>query len=56
MYLMKPLKEKCSITVDSDILAELKKRAEEDDRTLSQYINIILKNYIKNGNQIKAKK
>lgn len=45
---MKPLKDKCSITVDSDVLAELKKRADEDERTLSQYINIILKNYVKN--------
>lgn len=44
---MKPLKEKISITIDSDILKELRKRAEEDDRSLSQYINIILKMHIK---------
>lgn len=44
---MKPLKDRCSITVDGDVLSELKKRAENDERTLSQYINIILKNYIK---------
>ncbi len=44
---MKPLKEKISITIDNDILKELKKRAEYDDRSLSQYINIVLKQHIK---------
>ena len=44
---MKPLKEKISITIDNDILAKLKERAELDDRSLSQYINIILKQHIK---------
>lgn len=44
---MKPLKEKISITIDEDVLKELKSRAEEDDRSLSQYINIILKKHIK---------
>lgn len=43
---MKPLKEKISITIDNDILAKLKERAELDDRSLSQYINIILKQHI----------
>ena len=45
---MKPLKEKISITIDSDILEELRMLAENDDRSLSQYINIILKTHIKN--------
>jgi len=45
---MKPLKEKISITIDGDLLEELKKLAENDDRSLSQYINIILRKYIKN--------
>lgn len=45
---MRPLKEKISITVDSDILEKLKIRAEEDDRSLSQYINLILKQYFLN--------
>ena len=44
---MKPLKEKISITIDSDILAKIKEQAENDDRSLSQYINIILKQHIK---------
>lgn len=44
---MKPLKEKVSITIDNDVLAKLKERAELDDRSLSQYIKIILKQHIK---------
>ena len=43
---MKPLKESISITIDSDLLKELKKEAEKDDRSLSQFINLILKKYI----------
>lgn len=42
---MKPLKEKISITIDSDILEKAKLEAEKDDRSLSQYINIILKQH-----------
>ena len=45
---MKPLKEKISITIDSDLLEKIREEAENDDRSLSQYINIILKNHIKN--------
>lgn len=44
---MKPLKEKISITIDSDLLELLKIYAEEDDRSLSQYINLVLKEHIK---------
>lgn len=43
---MKPLKEKISITIDNDILKKLRAYAEEDDRSLSQYINIILKKHV----------
>ena len=45
---MKPLKDKISITIDSDILEKIKIEAENDDRSLSQYINIVLKDHIKN--------
>ena len=45
---MRPLKEKISITIDSDILIKLKEKAEYDDRSLSQYINMVLKQHIKN--------
>ncbi len=44
---MKPLKEKISITIDSDLLEELKRAADEDDRSLSQFINLILRKYMK---------
>ena len=44
---MKPLKDKISITIDNDILTLLKIEAEKDDRSLSQYINLILKEHIK---------
>ena len=50
---MKPLKNKVSITLDSDIIEQLKILAEEDDRSFSQYINMILKDYL---NQIQKKK
>ena len=44
---MKPLKEKISITIDGDILKELKELADKDERSLSQLINLILRKYIK---------
>lgn len=43
---MKPLKRSVSITLDSDIIEKLKELAEEQDRSLSQYINLILKKYL----------
>ena len=43
VHTMKPLKSKISITIDSDLLEKLKQLAEDDDRSLSQYINMILK-------------
>ena len=43
---MKPLKSKVSITLDSDILEQLKQLAEKDDRSFSQYINMVLKEYL----------
>ena len=46
---MKPLKEKISITIDWDVLEKIKAMAEEDDRSLSQYINIVLKNHVKDS-------
>ena len=43
---MKPLKEKVSITIDDDVLKQLRELAEADDRSLSQYINLVLKQHI----------
>ena len=48
---MRPLKEKISITIDNDLLAKLRTRAEMDDRSLSQYINIVLKQHVENTEQ-----
>ncbi len=44
---MRPLKERISITIDGDVLEKLREKAEYDDRSLSQYINIVLKEHIK---------
>ena len=44
---MKPLKEKVSITLDSDIVEKIKKLAEEDERSFSQFINKVLRDYLK---------
>ena len=50
MINLKPLKNKVSITLDDDIIEQIKELAEKDDRSFSQYINMILKEhiYIKN--------
>lgn len=44
---MRPLKEKVSITLDSDVLERIRAEAEKDDRSVSQYINLVLKQHIK---------
>ena len=44
---MKPLKLRFSITLDEDIAEKIKKMAEEDDRNFSQYINMVLREWIK---------
>ena len=45
---MKPLKEKVSITLDSDVVKVIKEMAEKDDRSFSQFINKALKEFINN--------
>ena len=44
---MRPLKKQISITIDGDVLDKLRTLSEDCDRSLSQYINIVLKNHIK---------
>lgn len=44
---MKPLKSKICVTIDADILTELQLCAERDERSLSQFINVVLKQYLK---------
>ena len=47
---MKPLKTKVSVTVDADIIEMIKNLAEKDDRSFSQYINLILKDFLSRDN------
>ena len=44
---MKPLKTKVSITLDSEIIEAIRNLAEQDDRSFSQYINIVLKEHLR---------
>ena len=50
---MKPLKTKVSITLDVDLVESIKRLAEDDDRSFSQYINLVLKDWVakKNNNE-----
>lgn len=43
---MKPLKTKVSITLDVDLVESIKKLADDDDRSFSQYINLVLKEWV----------
>ncbi len=44
---MMPLKTKVSITLDTDLVENIKNLAEQDDRSFSQYINLVLKEHVK---------
>lgn len=44
--MMKPLKTSVSITLDDPILTQIKQLADEDDRSLSSYINLVLKSHL----------
>ncbi len=43
---MKPLKSKVSIALDEPILSRIRQLSEQDDRSLSSYINLILRDYL----------
>ena len=43
---MKPLKTKVSITLDENVIEIIRQMAEKDDRNFSQYINLVLKEWI----------
>lgn len=47
---MKPLKKSVSITLDSPVLEEIQRLAECDDRSLSSYINLVLKEHLEQKN------
>lgn len=53
---MKPLKQKVSITLDEDLILILRELAEEEDRSFSQYINLILKDFLKKRGEPEAQK
>ena len=44
---LKPLKVKVSVTLDENVVENIKKLADEDDRNFSQYVNLILKEWLK---------
>ncbi len=44
----KPLKITVSLSLDEPIVKRLRILAEEDDRQLSSYVNLILRNYLRN--------
>lgn len=44
---MKPLKTKISITLDDPVLAQAKRQAELEDRSLSSYINLVLREHLR---------
>ena len=48
---MNPLKNKVSITLDETVIEKIKDLAEEDDRNFSQYVNMVLKDWIKRHEQ-----
>ena len=50
----KPLKEKVSITIDGDLIEEIRYLAEEDSRSVSQYINMVLRSHVKRVKQRKT--
>lgn len=42
----KPHKQRLSITLDYTIIDEIKELAEMDDRSVSQYVNLILREHL----------
>lgn len=49
----KPLKESISITLDIPVLEQVRLLAEHADRSVSSYINLVLKAHIEHQNQKK---
>ena len=50
---MKPLKSKVSITLDSDVIEKVRILAEQDERSFSQYINMVLKEHLNQTSKVK---
>ena len=45
---MKTPKKRISIALDVDVIAQLKRIAEQDNRTLPRYIGLIVRKYLEN--------
>ena len=43
----KPLKDKICISLDPEVIREIKRLAEEDDRSFSGYINKVLRDHVR---------
>lgn len=43
---MRPLKKSISITLDQPVLEKIQKLAEQQDRSLSSYINLVLRAHL----------
>ena len=48
---MRPLKQKVSVTLDEDIVKRVKELSEEQQRSFSQYINLVLTEHLKHLEQ-----
>ena len=46
MNSQRPLKDKVSITLDSDVIQAIKELSELDDRPFSQYVNRVLRKHL----------
>ena len=44
---VKPLKISISLSLDEEVVKKLRILAEEDDRQLSSYVNLVLRNYLR---------
>lgn len=52
---MRPLKQKVSVTLDEDIVKRVKELSEEQQRSFSQYINLVLTEHLKHLEQTEKK-
>lgn len=43
---MRPLKARLSITLDQDLVEKIRELAEEDERSFSQYINLVMRQHV----------
>ena len=48
---MRPLKQKVSVTLDEDIVKRVKELSEEQQRSFSLYINLVLTEHLKHLEQ-----